>query len=112
MGQMMSEQWTPNTEGVRMVFSFYPEMDGALKTSQRQAIAEFDRWLAKHDEKVARDAVKAERLRVLGLLENAERMHNLYRTVWWNLSPHPSGTRAARLMTHLLRAELMGPDDE
>jgi hypothetical protein len=49
MGQTMSEQWTPNTEGVRMVFSFYPEMDGALKTSQRQAIAEFDRWLAKHD---------------------------------------------------------------
>jgi hypothetical protein len=65
MGQMMSEQWTPNTEGVRMVFSFYPEMDGALKTSQRQAIAEFDRWLAKHDAEV----VKAERERNINLLE-------------------------------------------
>jgi hypothetical protein len=54
----MSEQWTPNTEGVRMVFSFYPEMDGALKTSQRQAIAEFDRWLAEHDAEVRADQIE------------------------------------------------------
>jgi hypothetical protein len=85
--------------------------EGVITTPQL-ARKDFDRWLAKHDEKVARDAVKAERLRVLGLLENAERMQNLYRTVWWGQSSHPSGTRAARLMTDLLRAELMGEDDE
>jgi hypothetical protein len=58
------------------------------------------------------ERVQAERLRVLGLLENAERMQNLYRTVWWGHSDHPRSPRAARRMTDLLRAELMGEDDE
>jgi hypothetical protein len=112
----MMSNYTPDTEGVRGMYLL--GFEGARQPWESPTIspkvrkADFDRWLAKHDEKVARDAVKAERLRVLGLLENAERMHNLYRTVWWNLSPHPSGRRAARLMTYLLRAELMGSDDE
>jgi hypothetical protein len=106
----MSENgFTPDTERVRKMYATYHDNNSSNFVERW---AEFNRWLAKHDEKVARDAVKAERLRVLGLLQNAERMHNLYRTVWWNQSPHPSGLGAAKLMTYLLRAELMGADDE
>jgi hypothetical protein len=106
----MSNGWTPTTDSVRAVYAQWN--DDYFEFIDPDHGEQFDRWLAKHDEKVARDAVNAERLRVLGLLENAERMQNLYRTVWWGQSSHPSGTRAARLMTDLLRAELMGEDDE
>jgi hypothetical protein len=104
---MMSDRWTPDTDDVREIFSEYDEK------ANSEAEAEFDRWLAKHDEKVARDAVKAERLRILGLLESGETMHSIWWVLYRGLEPN---TKSGRLyqteIADLLRAELMGADDE
>jgi hypothetical protein len=63
----MSDEWTPSTEAVLRRFSMYPEMEwGGTIKPRREAIAQFDRWLAEHDIKVAR----VERQKVIEELTN------------------------------------------
>jgi hypothetical protein len=69
MGQTMSDEWAPSTNGVRGMYLL--GLQGARKVwegpiiSPKEAEADFDRWLAKHDAEV----VKAERERDINLLE-------------------------------------------
>jgi hypothetical protein len=65
----MSDDWTPTTEGVRLMYSkgfegAWQPFEGVITTPE-QARVDFDRWLAKHDAEV----VKAERERDINLLE-------------------------------------------
>jgi hypothetical protein len=55
---------------------------------------------------------KAERFRVLGLLDNEQTLQNIYQAVYWGLSPHPRGMLGPVEIEKVLKAELMGEDDE
>jgi hypothetical protein len=58
------------------------------------------------------ERVQAERSRILGLLEDAQTMHNIWWVLYRKLEPSPKSGRLYQTeIADLLRAELMGEDD-